>query len=143
VVNETWRAAGRTGDVESIERLLSAGFDIDAKDEHGQTALMVASRNGHSAAAQLLIDHGANLNHRAKFNLTALMLAVVNGRVAIVRALVDAGADLAVRGTGAPGFHDKTALDLAVARSDEAVAERLSEIARILRSASGPQVRQG
>lgn len=34
----------------------------------------------------------------------------------IVQALVHAGADRAIRGTGAPGFAGKTALDLAVAR---------------------------
>jgi ankyrin repeat protein len=43
------------------------------------------------------------------------MLAVINGRDAIVGLLVDAGADRTIRGTGAPGFADKTALDLAEA----------------------------
>ena len=41
------------------------------------------------------------------------MLARINGRDAIVGVLADAGADLTIRGTGAPGFAGKTALDLA------------------------------
>ena len=131
-----WQAAVKAGDVETLERLLAAGHDIDARDEHGQTALMVAAREGRTAVVRFLAGRGADLNHTAKFHLTALMLAVINGRAAIVRALVDAGADLTVRGTGAPGFHDKTALDLAVVQvRDEAVAPQLDEIARIIQAA--------
>jgi hypothetical protein len=43
------------------------------------------------------------------------MLAVINGRDVIVGLLADAGADRTIRATGAPGFADKTALDLAEA----------------------------
>lgn len=142
-----WKVAAQGGDVASLEELLAAGYDIDAKDQHGQTALMVAARKGHTAAARLLIARGAELDHTAKFHLTALMLAVLNGQVAIVRELVEAGADVTVRGSGAPGFHDKTALDLAVVRErDEAVAQQLDEIARIVAAAqatSRPASRRG
>ncbi len=131
-----WKAAARAGDVETLERLLSAGHDIDARDEHGQTALMNAAREGRTAVAQFLVGRGADLNHAAKFHLTALMLAVVNGRVPIVRILVDAGADLTVRGSGAPGFDGKTALDLAtVPERDDAVTRQLDEIAVIISAA--------
>jgi hypothetical protein len=44
------------------------------------------------------------------------MLAVIAGQVEIARLLVKAGADLSLRGTGCPGFSDKTAYDLAVER---------------------------
>jgi uncharacterized protein len=127
-----WKAAVQADDVDALNRLVSTGLPIDAKDEHGQTALMAAARDGRTPVAQWLIDHGADLNHTAKFNLTALMLAVVNGRVPIVRALVAAGADLTIRGTGAPGFHDQTALDLAMGRADYAFSDQLGEIVRIL-----------
>jgi len=96
-----------------MTRLIEAGEDIDAKDHHGQTALMVAARDGHSKVVRVLLLHGAELDHTAKYHLTALMLAVINGRAEIVCALVDAGADRSVRGSGAPGFHQKTALELA------------------------------
>ena len=74
---------------------------------------MNAARDGHAAVVRLLVDRGAQVNHTAKYGLTALMLAVIRSHVDVVRVLVDAGADLQVKGTGAPGFHGKTALDLA------------------------------
>ena len=132
-----WKAAARAGNVEAMERLLEQGADIDALDEHGQTALMLAAMRGHTAVARFLVARGAKLDHTAKFHLTALMLAVIAGHADIVRALVEAGADLTVRGTGAPGFHDKTALDLAEARvGDEATLRVQAEMTTALRAAS-------
>jgi hypothetical protein len=71
-------------------------------------------------ADRLLIERAALLDHTAKYGLSAIMLAVVNGHVEIVRLLAQACADLALHGSGAPGFHDKTALDLAEARGADA-----------------------
>jgi ankyrin repeat protein len=50
------------------------------------------------------------------------MLAAIRNQPTIARALVDAGADPTIRGTGAPGFHGKTALDLAEAAGHAEVA---------------------
>lgn len=110
-----WKAAVGAGDTTRLAELLAAGADLDACDEHGQTALMIAARDGRTETVRWLVAHGADLNHRAKFNLSALMLAVINGRDAIVGILADAGADRTIRGTGAPGFAGKTALDIAEA----------------------------
>jgi ankyrin repeat protein len=62
---------------------------------------------------KLLTGARANLDVTAKYGLSALMLAIVNHHDAIARDLAAAGADLTLRGTGAPGFFDKTAADLA------------------------------
>ena len=97
----------------TLARLIEAGANIDAKDQHGQTGLMVSARDGRVETVRCLLAHGADLDHTAKFHLSALMLAVINSRTEIVLALVNAGADRSLRGSGAPGFHDKTALDLA------------------------------
>ena len=123
-VHAEWKVAVKAGSVESLEALLDAGADVDAKDDHGQTALMNAARDGHTPVVRLLVARGADLNHTAKYNLSALMLAVINGRDAIVGVLVDAGADLSIKGSGAPGFAGKTALDLAVA-ADRVIAMAL------------------
>ena len=112
-VTQEWENAVRHGDLVALARLIEAGADIDAKNQQGQTGLMLSARDGRVDVARLLVDRGADLNHTAKFHLSALMLAVINGRMEIVRTLVHAGADRSLRGSGAPGFHDKTALDLA------------------------------
>ena len=121
-MTSAWAAALRGGDVQVLGRLLDEGADIDARDGHGQTALMRAAHEGHLDVVRLLAARGAALNHTAKYNLTALMLAVIAGHSAIARVLVEAGADTTVRGTGAPGFAGKTARDLAAERGDHQVA---------------------
>jgi ankyrin repeat protein len=67
---------------------------------------------------RVLAARGADLNWRAKYNLTALMLAAIGNHAEVVRALLDAGADSSVEGSGAPGFHGKTALELAEAQGN-------------------------
>jgi ankyrin repeat protein len=112
-VRKAWEEAVRRGDAAALDRLLAAGADVDAKDPHGQTGLMVAARDGRAAVVDLLVARGAALDHTAKYRLSALMLAVLNGHAGIARALVAAGADLSLRGSGAPGFDGLTAADLA------------------------------
>ena len=119
----TWQEAARTGDVPVLERLLAAGADIDALDGHGQTALMLAALEGHERAVAFLAQRGANLNHTAKYRLSALMLAVIRGHRWVAQALVNAGADLSIKGSAAPGFEGKTALDLAAVRGYDDLVE--------------------
>jgi ankyrin repeat protein len=115
-MDAAWKAAIKRGDVQIVLDLLRLGTDVDARDRHGQTALMLAAHAGHREVVETLIAHRANLNITAKFGLSATMLALVAGHAEIVRLLAKAGADLSLRGTGAPGFADKTAYDLAVER---------------------------
>ena len=65
---------------------------------------------------QRLLAGGADVDALDRYGQTALMLAIVNGSVEVARRLVQAGADRTLRGSGAPGFADKTAYDLARAR---------------------------
>lgn len=113
-----------------MRRLADAGADLDAKDRYGQTALMLAARHGRTAMVQLLLERGAARDVTAKYGLSALMLAVVNRHIEVVRALVDAGADLSKRGSGAPGFFGKTALDLARGQGDETMAALIEQAER-------------
>lgn len=123
-----WQAAAERGDAAVLRRLIDRGEEIDSLDRYGQTALMLAARNGHLQAVRVLVEAGADLDRTAKYHLSALMLAVINSRTTIAELLVAAGADTQVRGTGAPGFAGKTALDLAEDLGRESIF-------RLLRSA--------
>jgi hypothetical protein len=122
-----WERAVRAGDITALERQVAAGYDIDALDRYGQTALMLAAMYGVTPTAVWLVEHGADLDHTAKFGLSALMIAAVNGRHDIVGLLVAAGADQELRGSGAPGFAGKTARDLAAARGDDTTLQLLRD----------------
>ena len=58
------------------------------------------------------------------------MLAVIGGHPRVARKLVAAGADTTITGTGAPGFHGKTAADLATERGDKQLAAYIASRAR-------------
>ena len=74
--------------------LIDAGADVEARNVHGWTALMVAAANQESAVVQVLIDAGAHLEARTEDGSTPLMLAAnYNENAAGVQALLDAGAD--------------------------------------------------
>jgi len=125
-VDASWEAAIRNGSVESIRAMLETGADVDSRDAHGQTGLMLSARAGNRDVVELLIAHGAALDVVGKFGLSALMLAVVNKHAEVARLLVRAGADRSLRGSGAPGFAGKTARDLALAGGMDALAAELA-----------------
>jgi uncharacterized protein len=120
-----WEGAVTQGDVETVRQRLRAGADVNARDRHGQTALMLAAHRGYRDMVETLVEGGADLNVTAKYNLSALMLAITAGHVEVARVLARAGADLRIRGSGAPGFADKTAHDLAVGLSMEGLYAEL------------------
>jgi ankyrin repeat protein len=51
-------------DVSKLKQLISTGVDLNAKDERGIPALVLASYLGYPEIAKLLIDGGANVNDR-------------------------------------------------------------------------------
>ena len=124
-MDAAWEDAIKRNNVQIVLDLLGMGEDVNAINRYGQTALMLAAGAGHRELVETLIAHRANLNITAKFGLSALMLAVVAGNVEVARLLAKAGADLSLLGTGAPGFADKTAYDLAVERGMEALYAEL------------------
>jgi ankyrin repeat protein len=131
-MDRDWELAMHRGDAEWAQNLLENTADIaarqaivDSKDRHGQTGLMLAAAGGHAEVARLLIENRADLNHTAKYHLSALMLAVINRHAPVVRILVEAGAEKELRATGAPGFADLTALEIAEQAGDEEIAALL------------------
>ena len=52
----------RHNKVSDVEPLVQAIGNVDERDEHGNSPLMVASQNGHKRISKLLLDIGASIN---------------------------------------------------------------------------------
>ena len=75
------------GQTALVEVLLELGADVHAKDENGQTALMIATAEGHPETVAALLDAGADVNVEDKNGGTALMIAERNGHTEMVELL--------------------------------------------------------
>lgn len=117
------RAAGRsTSDI--VRELIAAGADVNATDEDGSPALIVAAgESGNAGVVRALLKAGARVDARDADGDTALTAAVreylpggdepvrkaLHRDPEVIRALLDAGADAKLRGRDG-----RTALSLAV-----------------------------
>ena len=92
-------------DLDSLQQMLEAGWDVDALDGNGETPLLLALNSGESlrtGAAIMLIDYGANVNFQDKEGDTPLILAADGGRypgsgegsLEVVKSLLDKGAQV-------------------------------------------------
>ena len=109
-----------TGDLEFVEILISKGTNVNAVDNRGGSALLLASENGHTEIAKLLIAKRADVNAVDNFGNTALMFASSRGHTKIAELLIEKGADLNARND-----NRKTALWIAIEK-------RHTEIAKLL-----------
>ena len=75
------------GQTALVETILTLGADVNAEDENGQTALMLAAEQGHAETVAALLDAGADLNAKNKNENTALMIAEQNGQTEMVQLL--------------------------------------------------------
>ena len=88
---ELWRVA-EDGDTDALAGILSRGVDVDARNEHGMTALMRAAHNGREQMVRALLEHGADPNITRNDRFTALALAAFFGHTETVRILIENGA---------------------------------------------------
>lgn len=94
---ELWRIA-ESGEMDELEAVLSRA-EINARNEHGMTALMRAARHGRVEMVRILLERGADPNFARGDNFTALSLAAFFGHTEIVEMLLKHGArtDVATR----------------------------------------------
>ncbi len=81
-------------DIGNLEKVLRQGIDIDAKDDHGRTALHIAATKGYPRISSRLTAMGADVDARDKDSVTPLLLASDAGHLAVVRALLAGNAEL-------------------------------------------------
>ena len=95
-----------------------AGANVNAQGSTG-APLLVAAGEGNLDVVRYLLDEGAEVDARDSSGATALAEAAYYGHLAVVKELLLRGADINVVGQGG------TALDLAVNRNNNAVADLL------------------
>ena len=72
----------------------STGGHVNARDNEGETALMLASGGGHREVVELLLAKEAEVNAKGTGGETALMGASFNGHREIVELLLAKGAEV-------------------------------------------------
>lgn len=89
-IEAQWFEAVKSGDIEKIFNLSHLNV-INAKDDTGQTALMIAASEGNIQVVELLLNTPfLNINLQNNDGWTALMFAITNGHYHIVRMILAA-----------------------------------------------------
>lgn len=88
--------AARTGDADAAAVALRAGADIEARDEHARTPLLLAATDDHVAVAELLVAMGADPDALDDRHDTPWLVTGVTGSVAMLETLLPARPDLTI-----------------------------------------------
>jgi ankyrin repeat protein len=81
-------------DAAQIQALLSRGADIDARDEAGRTALLIATHGNRIEVARVLIEAGADVNAKDRINDSPYLYAGARGHLEILTMTLARGVDL-------------------------------------------------
>ncbi|KAH6645914.1 ankyrin repeat-containing domain protein [Truncatella angustata] len=125
ILNFSLQMSAKIGNLNVIERLLTAGADVNAKPayEYGRTALQAAAEGGHLNVVERLLATGADINAPAGMHgRTALQAAAKGGHLDVVERLLAAGADVNAEPAR---MHGRTALQAAAKGGHLSVVERL------------------
>lgn len=91
--NKLIRAA-QSGERSTIEAMIKAGADVNAKGAAGKTALLKAAENGELDCVRLLLAAGADVNATDNRGSNSLVFAARSGFLDCVKALIAAGLDV-------------------------------------------------
>ncbi len=86
--------AVRSGDLETVARLLESGTSASSAEPDGTAALHWATQRDELSMVQLLLESGAEVDAPNRYGVTPLMLAATNGSPLVVEALIGAGASV-------------------------------------------------
>ena len=118
--------AAEVGDLESINKLLAGGADVNAKNKSGYTALHLSAKRGHDAVAAVLLEAKADVALASRSGKTALhYVADYNGNLDLAKRLIAGQAPINTK-----DGRKRTPLDYAQLR-------KRAELAELLRSNGG------
>lgn len=95
--NAALLSAARTGDADGVAVALRAGADIETRDEHERTALLLAATYDRVAVADVLVAMGASADALDDRHDTPWLVTGVTGSVRMLEALLPANPDLTIR----------------------------------------------
>ena len=84
--------AAEQGNLAAVERYLQNGIAVDARDNGGDTPLILAASQGNLDVVKVLVDKGADVNARDNGGWTALLVAAVHEEQDVVEFLKQHGA---------------------------------------------------
>ncbi|CAE6971183.1 ANK3 [Symbiodinium natans] len=91
-IRQALHIATKLGQTDSIQLLLGARGDVEAKDNHDKSLLWHAAQIGHTDVVRLLLQAGARTGAEATGEDHPLWAACRNGRWDVVHCLIDARA---------------------------------------------------
>lgn len=92
-LDEQLLKAAEIKDTEGIVKFLQEGANVQAQDQRGRTALMIATYNHDTASAQELIEAGADVNLQDDMLNSPFLYAGAEGYLDILKLTIQAGAD--------------------------------------------------
>ena len=92
-LNEQLLQAAQRGDREAALKLLQEGADINARDAHGRTPVMIATYQHNTEMVRELIQAGADINIRDYNKENPLLHAGAHGWLDILALAIEANAD--------------------------------------------------
>ena len=91
---DTVFSQARHGRLKRLEQSLDEGFDVNTKDQRGNTLLIVAVQNGHRKMIDILIRRDANVNHTNLNGNSPLHFALAYDQTGqIAEYLIEKGSD--------------------------------------------------
>jgi ankyrin repeat protein len=114
---------------EAAETLLDLGAEVDAVDEYGASALLLACARNSEEVARVLLSRGANPDHvmRVSPKYRALQVAAHQGYPKVVRLLLESGAF-----ASAPNTEYGTPLHIAISNMDSYNQDGYFEVVKLL-----------
>ena len=106
----------------AAEMLLTAGANVNERDQEGRTPLSWAAEGGHQTMVKLLLETGkADVDSKDRNGRTPLSLAAEGGHEAVVKQLLQTG----MADVGSEDYDDRTPLSFAEWRGHDAVVRLL------------------